>query len=124
MQSALLIKLPDVCFQQHLLLKHLKPTCSGSPLWFEEARLMVSLFIYIQTSVCMAVKKNNLSHCVQIQVVHTCTYLCLCMKKNISESHNIAFFVIALLQHTDTQRATKRTQAVTLIHKRRRDNRI
>lgn len=60
------------------------------------------------------------SHCVQIQVVHTCTYLCLCMEKK--ESHNIAFFVIALLQHRNTQRATNKPQAVTLIHKQCHDH--
>lgn len=84
---------------------------------------MVLVFIYIQTSVCMAVEKKTkiiyVSHCVQIQVVHTCTYLCLCMEK---KSHNIAFFVIALLQHRDTQRATNKPQAVTLIHKQCHDH--
>lgn len=61
------------------------------------------------------------SHCVQIQVVHTCTYLCLCMEKKRKVT-TLLSFVIALLQHRNTQRATNKPQAVTLIHKQCHDH--
>ena len=78
-----------------LKLKHFKPNpfqrlsvCVSS----KERSLWVRfVFIYIQTPGCMAVRKNIIT----------------LWKENIG---NIAFFVIALVLHTDTKRATREHQ--------------
>lgn len=63
------------------------------------------MFIYIQTLVCMAVKK--IYHIMFIYNSHSHMHRFVLVHEKILETHNIAFFVIALVLHTDTQRATR-----------------
>lgn len=85
-------------FQWYLKLKHFKPNlCS------KEVSLCVRyVFIYIQTSECMAVKKNNLciTSCSDTSHSHMHSHLCLCMRKYLTTLHSLSL-------HTDTQRATR-----------------
>lgn len=71
------------------------------------------VFIYIQTPVCMAVKKNISSY-VHIQQSFTHARICA-WKKYRGKTHNIAFFVIALVLHTDTQRAPRQNISCQLL---------
>lgn len=64
----------------------------------------------------MAVKK--IYHIMFIYNSHSHMHRFVLVHEKILETHNIAFFVIALVLHTDTQKSHKRASAVRFIHKK------